>query len=162
MVTVTESKPIDSVVQIYSPRFRAPADFPTPGEFKQLSILVLARCSGLREGVERDLAFKNTFLALLFANRRQTVDDGKHISYWTQAINAWLHANDVPGETNHDALLAAAIVHGIAWDGPAYAKLGLTLGSTIDALPSRWREVLATGRVPDPTPAVVREPVPLI
>jgi hypothetical protein len=87
---------------------------------------------------------------LLYAGRRSTPDTGRALSYWTQVCGDWLQKYGIGGQTNNDALLAAAIVHGVAWSGPAYATLGITLGESGVPLPSAWRKILECGRLPDP------------
>jgi hypothetical protein len=154
MVTVTESKPIADVVNItQSTAIRWPNEqtWPTPGQFKQLSILLKAKYPALTEGIDRGSEFKHGFLFLMYAGRRAAPDTGRSLSYWTQVCDDWLQKYGIGGRTNADALLASAICHGIPWSGPSYGKIGITLGESSEPLPSAFRKVLESG-LPDPVP----------
>jgi hypothetical protein len=155
MVTITESKPIANVVQItQSTAIRWPNEqqWPTAGEFRQLSILLKAKYPGLTEGIDRGPDLKHGFLFLMYAGRRVNPDNGRSLSHWTQVCGDWLQKYGIGGQTNPDALLAAAICHGIPWSGPQYGKIGITLGESSEPLPSAWRKVLESG-LPDPVPS---------
>jgi hypothetical protein len=154
MVTVTENKPPDQVQITTATAIRWPNEqqWPTAGEWKQLAILLKSKYLGLAAGIDRENEFKHAFLFLLYAGRRSTPDNGRSLSYWTQVAGDWLQKYSIGGQTNNDALLAAAIVHGIPWSGPSYGKIGITLGESSDPLPSAWRKVLESCRLPDPVP----------
>jgi hypothetical protein len=154
VVQIIESKPIADVVQItHSTHVRWPseAQWPTAGEFKQLGILLKAKYPALTEGIDRGSEFKHGFMFLLYAGRRSTPDTGRALSYWTQVCGDWLQKYGIGGQTNNDALLGAAIAHGcIPFMGPSFGKLAITLGESGEPLPSAFRKVLESGRLPDP------------
>jgi hypothetical protein len=154
MVQIFENKPPDQVQITQSTAIRWPTQeqWPTAGEFRQLAILLKAKYPGLTEGIDRGSDFQHAFLFGYYAGRRSTPDNGRALSYWTQCANDWFEKYGIGGQTNPDALLAAAICHGIPWSGPSYGKIGITLGESSEPLPSAWRKVLKSGRLPDPVP----------
>jgi hypothetical protein len=155
MVTITELKPIADVVTItQSTRIVWPTgeQWPTASEFAQLGTLVKSRFPGLTEGIDRGSEFKTAFLYMMFAGRRATPDPSRAMSYWTQVANDYFDRHGLVAKTNADALVGAAICHGIPFTGPAHAALAITLGESGEPLPSAWRKVLEAGRLPDPVP----------
>jgi hypothetical protein len=153
MVSIIEhNKPINGVNIVNETRVEMPSekDWPTPNQIKQLAILVKGRFPELAKGIDQSNHFKNALLFLMFARREPKPNTGVYLSYWVQVCTDWLERMGIPGGTNSDALIAAAACHGIAYAGPQYGSLGINRGETGAPQSSKWREVLATGRVIEP------------
>jgi hypothetical protein len=155
MVTIVEHKPPEQVQIRQQVHVRWPVgdEWPTASEFQKLGTLVKSRYPGLAEGMDRGTEFKTAFLYLMFAGRRATPDPSRAMSWWTQCANDYFDRHGLVARTNSDALVGAAICHGIPFTGPAHATLGITLGESGEPLPSSWKKALADNCLPDPVAA---------
>jgi hypothetical protein len=155
MVQIIESKPVADVVQItQSTAIRWPTQdqWPTALQFQQLGTLVKIKYPELTAGIDRVPEFRTAFLFLLFAGRKSKPDSTRSMSYWTQCAHDFFDRHSLVARTNADALVAAAIVHGIPWTGPAHATIGINLGESGEPLPSAYKKILECGQLPDPVP----------
>jgi hypothetical protein len=157
MVTITESKPVNDVVQItQSTRIDWPdrKDLPTSAEFNSLNRLIAARypafaAKDAKEFQELWLAF----LWTLYACRAEKPNTGAAPSYFAGICDDWLAINSIPGRTSGKAIIAASICHGIAYSAPPYTSLALSLGSSSSPQASAWRKILECGQLPDAIPS---------
>jgi hypothetical protein len=88
-------------------------------------------------------------------SRSFSMDAKRSLDFWVDQCEDWLKAqNFYPSRPADQSFVAACIAMGdIAFSDPRRfpsMSLGITALPQFEALPGRWRAVLASGRVPEP------------
>jgi hypothetical protein len=160
----------ESSVKITYPTQRF--EVPTAEEFDRLSAIVLGRYPQLAPRADRegfDAQFRVAMQRLLHVGRKDTLDVQHGLEFWTDDCRNWQQQHQVaPGVFVGGAAIAAGVV---ACGDILYAPLdrfpfdlGFGLVAYGGGRPSthKWREVLVTRRLLEPTPldrpSVVRSP----
>jgi hypothetical protein len=92
---------------------------------------------------------------LTYTRRAERLDNKRSLDFWVDQCEDWLRAqNYYPSRPADQSFVAACIAMGdIAFSDPRRfpsMSLGITALPQFEALPGRWHEVLASGRVPEP------------
>ena len=99
--------------------------------------------------------FNSAFLAIGAMKLRDEPARKYFVGHWTEAAQTWLRCRYVFADITTNALIAAALTHGVSYtDGTidgSFWELGLDLytGRTVV---EGWRRVLASGKIPQATP----------
>jgi hypothetical protein len=160
-ITITEAgKPSDvQITQQLAIIWPTATEMPSTKQLEALNALVKSKFPAFAANDRRELEhFWASFLFLFYARRRfdrggqHKPDVGVAASRWCELANEWLEAHGRASRTTAKAVIAASIVHGIAYHGPAHASLALALGSTTKPQSSMWQTILERRQLPDPMP----------
>jgi hypothetical protein len=158
----------DDRVVISNPPDRITFAMPTASEQKKLLAIVYVRFPKLKPDFsqasfpERDEAqfleeFSNAFLRIGNQPRASGINKKISLSYWLSECGNWLLQHSRPSEVRGNAYLAAVLAHGDIDFVPADPamgwvwELGLSQHSGRRANGESWRQVLASGRIKNPT-----------
>jgi hypothetical protein len=99
--------------------------------------------------------FTSAFVAIGAMRLRDEPARKYFVGHWTEAAQTWLRCRNVFADITTNALIAAALAHGVSYtDGTIDGSLwefGLDL-YTGRAVLDGWRRVLASGKIPQATP----------
>jgi hypothetical protein len=95
------------------------------------------------------------FHRLTYTRRAEKLDTKRSLDSWLDQAEDWLKAQEYyPSRPATQSFVAACIAMGdIAFTDPSQfpnMRLGLTALPQFEALPGRWREVLASNQAPFP------------
>jgi hypothetical protein len=95
---------------------------------------------------------------LTYTRRAERLDTKRSLDFWVDQCEDWLKAqNYYPSRPADQSFVAACVAMGdIAFSDPSRfpsMSLGITALPQFEALPGRWHEVLASGRVAVPLAA---------
>jgi hypothetical protein len=155
MIGVVEPNRAESSVKISYPLRRVA--LPSADDLRRLLEIVSTHWPRLQrvDGAEFIVAFHR--IALL--GRREKLDMDRGISFWTDDCRVWQQQHQVAPNIfiGGAAFMTAAIAHGdVAFTSPAdfpHVSFGLQFAGGGRPSSDQWREVLATGRLLDPTPS---------
>lgn len=147
-------------------------EVPSAKEFSRLSEIVLARYPQLASRADRegfDVQFRVAFQRLLHVGRSDRLDVAHGLDFWTDDCRAFQQQHQIALSVfvGGAALTAAVVACGDILYAPLDRfpfDLGFGLVAYGGGRPStgKWREVLITGHLPEPTPldrpAVARSP----
>jgi hypothetical protein len=127
---------------------------PTADELRRLEEIVYRTYPKLKAGGDSN-SFRAAFFRLTYTRRAERLDNKRSLDFWVDQCEDWLKAqNYYPSRPADQSFVAACIAMGdIAFSDPSRfpsMSLGITALPQFEALPGRWHEVLASGRVPEP------------
>jgi hypothetical protein len=127
---------------------------PTRDELYRLEEMVYRAYPKLKAGGDSN-SFRAAFFRLTYTRRAERLDAKRSLDWWVDQAEDWLKAqNYYPSRPADQSFVAACVAMGdIAFSTPAKfpsMSLGLTGLPQFEALPGRWRAMLASGRVPEP------------
>jgi hypothetical protein len=127
---------------------------PTMDELHRLEEIVHRAYPKLRAGGDSD-SFRAAFHRLTYTRRAERLDTKRSLDFWVDQAEEWLKAQGYyPSRPAAQSFVAACVAMGdIAFSDPSRfpcMQLGITALPQFEALPGRWHEVLASGRVPEP------------
>ena len=134
---------------------------PTDAEFEQLIGIVFSRYPRLRSDDEVFGAqFRAAFQYLLRTGRRDKLDMEHSVSWWCDTAIVWLreHQLAAPVSLGGVAFTAALVAHGdiphtLSDSFPFDLSFGLQFGGGGRPSSNKWREVLVTGALLEPSPS---------
>jgi hypothetical protein len=131
-----------------------PVVLPTADELRRLEEIAMRQYPKLRAGSD-PASFKAAFFRLSYTCRAEKLDTKRCLDWWVDQCEDWLKAQGYyPTRPATQSFVAAAIAMGdIAFSHPSRfpsMSLAITALPQFEALPGRWHEVLASGRVPEP------------
>jgi hypothetical protein len=127
---------------------------PTKDELHRLEEMVYRAYPKLKAGGDSE-SFRAAFHRLTYTRRAERLDTKRSLDFWVDQAEDWLKAQGYyPSRPASQSFVASAIAMGdIAFSDPSRfpsLQLGITALPQFEALPGRWHEVLASGRVPEP------------
>jgi hypothetical protein len=158
--TVAPPRLVEPSVRVATPALRRLA-LPTDAEFDRLSEVVLGRYPQLRPRADQqgfDAQFRVSFVRLQHIGRRDRLESERALTWWTDDCRAWQrqHQNALNVFVGGAAFVTAVIACGdILFSSPdsfPHVSLALQFGGGGRLSDDSWREVLASGRLREPTP----------
>lgn len=140
-------------VTITSQPPQMPFDFPTDTELDALNAVIAKRYPRIAYAPDDQVArrrFANAFLYMFFARRADRPNHKYAVSFWADSAKHWLRGQSLASDVSDNALLAAAVAHGVPYTAPPYASLGLLRAEYDRACEPAWRQTLASGKCPEP------------
>ena len=160
-VTVTADRP--SSVRVTLAPLRK-VSLPSDDQFERLIGLVLARWPQLRPRAGEDwhgfvVQFRAAFRRVRYLGRQSKLDTLRGLGWWTDDCCSWLRDHppsvvSISGNAFTAAILAQGnVAHTVGDNYPYDLAFGLLFAGGEVASEDQWREVLATGRLLEPSPS---------
>ena len=161
MVDVIVERPESSVQVTLAPLRKV--SLPSDDEFEKLIGIVLERWPMLHAAGEDwhrfIVQFRAAFRRVRYLSRQSKLDTLRGLGWWTDEAAQWLRDHppsvvSISGNAFTAAVLAQGnVAHTVGHNYPFDLSFGLLFAGGEVASEDQWREVLATGRLLEPSPS---------